>query len=100
MFVGFQPAGGRGARILSGADTLRLFGADIPIRAQVVQLSAFSAHADKDDLLRWCKAGTEKPAAVAVVHGEPEVARKFAESLQEECQWNARPAQYLEQRDV
>lgn len=100
VFVGFQPKGGRGAWILSGADTLRLFGTDIPIRAQVVQLSAFSAHADKNDLMQWCRAGSETPGAVAVVHGEPESAQRFAESLRDDLGWNAQPAKYLEQRTI
>jgi metallo-beta-lactamase family protein len=100
VFVGFQPRGGRGAWISSGADTMRLFGTDIPIRAQVVQLSAFSAHADRDELVRWCHGATETPGAVAVVHGEPESASNFADTLQREFKWNAAPAKHLEQRQV
>jgi metallo-beta-lactamase family protein len=100
MFVGFQPKGGRGALIASGAKTMRLFGLEIPIRARIEQLSSLSAHADLNDLMRWCRAASEKPGAVAVVHGEAEVAEKFSGTLNRELGWSAKVAEYQEQRDV
>jgi metallo-beta-lactamase family protein len=93
LFVGYQPPGGRGAWIKSGATSLRLMGEEFPIRAHIDEVTEFSAHADKAELLRWCEeskglSGASMPSKVAVVHGEPDSARAFAETLRERFSWN------------
>lgn len=88
LFVGFQPPGGRGDWIKSGAPSLTLFGDEVPIRASIDEISALSAHGDKNELLRWCREGQGKPGRVAVVHGEPDAAKAFSETLTKELSWN------------
>ncbi|MCB0329103.1 MAG: MBL fold metallo-hydrolase [Bdellovibrionales bacterium] len=100
LFVGFQPPGGRGDWILNGAKTLRLLGDELPIRARIESISGLSAHGDRGELLRWCESSKGTPGKVAVVHGEPESAKAFAETLQEKFDWKARPAKYRETMDV
>jgi metallo-beta-lactamase family protein len=100
LFVGFQPPGGRGAWIQSGAESLRIFGEEVPIRAQIEQISGLSAHGDRDEMLRWCRSCSGTPRQVYIVHGEPESAASFQTTLQQEFGWNARPAKYLEQVTV
>ncbi|MFN5447435.1 MAG: MBL fold metallo-hydrolase, partial [bacterium] len=46
VFAGYQAAGTRGAKMLAGDRTVRIFGEDIPINADVVSLPSMSAHAD------------------------------------------------------
>ncbi len=89
LFVGFQPPQSRGAWIKSGADSLRLFGQEVPIRAAVEEISGLSAHADQQELLRWCNSCTGRPDKVAVVHGEPEAAQVFSGLLSKQLQWNS-----------
>lgn len=100
LFVGFQPPGSRGDWIKSGASSLRLLGEEISIRAQIAEISGLSAHADKEELLRWCKSCTGKPGKVAVVHGEPGSATMFSETLKKEFSWNVQVAKYLESWEV
>lgn len=88
LFVGYQPPGSRGAWIKSGAQTLRLFGEEVTIRAAVREISGLSAHADRDELLRWCKSCRNTPGRVAIVHGEPESAKGFAATLKSKFGWN------------
>ena len=97
MFVGYQPPGGRGDWIQSGAESLRIFGEEVAIRAQIETISGLSAHADKDELLRWCSEGSGTPWQVAIVHGEPDSARSFQDTLQEKFGWNAFTAEYLQE---
>lgn len=82
---GFQAAGTRGEALLHGAKELKIHGRYVPIRAEVVQLDTLSAHADRDDLLRWLGAAQRPPRQVYLVHGEPSAAdtlrRHIAESL-------------------
>ena len=94
LLVGFQPPGGRGAWLKSGAQEMRLFGQEVSVRCKVEEISGFSAHADRDELLRWCKACSGTPKRVAIVHGEPEAAARFRDSLQQQLGWEAFVASY------
>lgn len=96
LFVGHQPKGGRGDWILSGAETLRLFGQETPINAQIASISGLSAHGDRDELLRWCRSCTGKPEQVAVVHGEREVAESFRDTIEKSLGWKAFVPAYRE----
>ena len=78
VLVGYQAAGTRGRRLLEGERTLRIHGRDVPVRARFMSLSGLSAHADRDELLRWIRSAPALPRAVFVVHGEPEAAQAFA----------------------
>jgi metallo-beta-lactamase family protein len=88
LFVGFQPPGSRGDWLKKGNDTVRILGEDIPVRAQIAEISGLSAHADKNELLRWARSCEGSPGKVAVVHGEPEAARVFAGELKRAFGWN------------
>jgi metallo-beta-lactamase family protein len=96
LFVGYQPEGGKGAWIKSGASTVRIFNEEIPIRAQISEISSLSAHGDYPELIRWCKSGTGLPKKVAVVHGENNQAESFAKKLKEELNWDCFVPSYLE----
>ncbi len=101
LFVGYQPPGGRGDWIKSGAETLRIFGQEVPIRAHIDEMSELSAHGDRDEMLRWCResialSGGRGPGRVAVVHGEPDSASAFAKTLKHEFGWNTFVPKYQE----
>ncbi|MGH0038550.1 MAG: MBL fold metallo-hydrolase RNA specificity domain-containing protein [Myxococcota bacterium] len=71
LLPGFQAPGTRGASIAAGAESVKIHGRYVPIAAEVVQLDAFSAHADQPDLLAWLRSIPGEPRGVSVVHGEP-----------------------------
>src|SRR5262249_60173604 len=70
LFVGFQAAGTRGRALLDGAQTIALLGAEVPVRAQIRRLEMLSAHADRDELVRWGRALPAPPRRVLLNHGE------------------------------
>jgi metallo-beta-lactamase family protein len=88
LFVGFQPPGSRGDWLKRGNSTMTLLGEEVPVRAEICEMSGLSAHADKNELLRWCRSCTGTPGKVAVVHGEPESAKTFSTTLERELGWN------------
>jgi len=100
LFVGYQPPGGRGDWILRGESTLRIFGDEVDIRAEIESISGLSAHADRDELLRWCEAGKGVPGKVAVVHGEPDSAHDFAQTLRNTYKWQAEVPEYLQALEI
>jgi metallo-beta-lactamase family protein len=87
LFVGYQAQGTLGRQIVDGATEVRILGERYPVRAKVAQIQAFSAHADRDELLRWLFHLDAPPRQVFVVHGEPEVSSRFAESIRERAGW-------------
>jgi metallo-beta-lactamase family protein len=87
LFVGYQAKGTLGRQIVDGAGDVRILGQRYPVRATVAQIQAFSAHADRDELLRWLFHLDNPPRRVFVVHGETEVSSRFAESIRERTGW-------------
>jgi metallo-beta-lactamase family protein len=77
LFVGYQSPGTVGAKLLEGAEFVRLFGEDIQVRSEIRQVDSFSSHADKKHLLEWI--GKVDPSTqVFINHGENEVTESFA----------------------
>ena len=81
VFVGYQGEGTLGRRLLEGAQSVKLFGEDISVRAKIVNFKGLSSHADRDHLLEWVEHFTPKPQQVFVVHGDREVTELFAHDL-------------------
>jgi metallo-beta-lactamase family protein len=70
-----------------------IFGEQVPVRAEIVTLGGFSAHAGQTALLGWLGAFAKRPARTFLVHGEAEVADEFARVLRARLGWPAeRPA--------
>lgn len=87
LIPGFQAQGTLGRRLVEGAKQVRMFGEDIPVRAEIHSVDGLSAHADRAALLRWAGAFRKPPARTFVVHGEPLAARALADALREMPGW-------------
>ena len=95
VLSGFQAGGTRGAALVRGERTLRIFGQNIPIRAEVIQLEGLSGHADADELLQWMGKATP-PKATYVTHGEPDAADALRFRIDHELGWTVRVPEHLE----
>ena len=89
ILTGYQAPGTRGATLAQGASFLRIHGQDVPVRAEVVQLHAASAHADANQLLAWLRALPQPPANVFVVHGDAEASDQLRHRINCELKWPA-----------
>ena len=96
LFTGYQAGGTRGARIIHGAKTIRIHGADIPIEAQVEYLTNTSAHADYDEMLNWLGALTNAPKQIFITHGEVDAAKSLKEKIENELGYLCSIPQYLD----
>ena len=96
LLAGFQAEGTRGRALLEGAKTLRIHGEDVAVRAEVVELRQFSAHAGKSELLRWLGAFQAPPKQTFLVHGEPAAAAALKASIETQMKWNVSIARYLD----
>lgn len=70
LFVGYQSEGTRGRRLLAGEKQIKLLGQLIDVRAKIVNISGFSAHADWHEMLRWMEGFSAPPKQTLLVHGE------------------------------
>jgi metallo-beta-lactamase family protein len=100
ILAGFQAQGTRGRALQEGAKTLRLFGQEVVVNAEIVSLGQFSAHAGKSELLRWLAGLTTAPRQTYLVHGEPSAAQSLQSAIQEKYKWKVSVARYLETVDL
>ena len=89
ILTGFQSPGTRGATLASGAPTIRMHGKDLPVRADIVQLSSASAHADANQLLAWLQQMPQPASQVYVVHGENQAADVLRQRIERELHLRA-----------
>jgi len=97
MFVGYQAIGTLGRRIVDGEKQVRILGQEHPIRAKVVRVNGFSAHADKEELLDWLSALKKPPRKLFVVHGESESALSFGNYIREKTGWEVEVPEYQDE---
>jgi metallo-beta-lactamase family protein len=96
ILAGFQAEGTRGRALQEGAKSLKLFGQDVPVCAEIVEMGQFSAHAGKSELLCWLTALPAPPRQTYLTHGEPAAAEALQAAIQGKFQWKAAVARYLD----
>jgi len=96
LIVGFMARNTLGRKILEegrayaeagrqgDAPLLRFYNKEYPLKAEVVELGGFSAHADREEMLRFLKESRLRPKKIAVVHGEEDQSLAFSQYLQKE----------------
>ena len=96
LFPGFQAAGTRGAAMLSGAEAIKIHGAYVPVRAEVVGMDSLSAHADYTEILTWLGTFPHPPKTTFITHGEPAAADELRRRIHETLGWSCVIPDYLE----
>jgi len=97
LFVGYQAIGTLGRQIVDGAKKVRILGKKHQVRARIAQIYGFSAHADRDELLKWVSRIKHAPKQIFVVHGEDEAAQQFSDFIKEKTEWQVLVPQYGEE---
>lgn len=87
LFAGFQAGGTRGAAMVAGAESIKIHGEHIPVRAEVKNLDMLSAHADADEILRWLRFFRKPPRMTFITHGEPAASDALRHRIEEELNW-------------
>jgi metallo-beta-lactamase family protein len=95
LFVGFQVPGTRGAAIVDGAESVKIHGEYVPIKAEIV-VNNLSAHADASEIMEWLTHIHPAPRRTFVTHGEPAAADALRHRIEEQLKWNCRVPDYLE----
>ena len=89
LFAGFQAGGTRGARLVAGERSIRIFGQDVAVNAEIVSLPGMSAHADAGQIMDWLRTVKRPPQHVYITHGEHDAADALRRKIQQELGWHA-----------
>jgi metallo-beta-lactamase family protein len=82
LIVGYQAQNTLGRRILEHQPTLKIFGEEYSLKAEVIEMQSFSAHADHNDLVDFIKQmDKSKLKNIFLVHGEPDEQGALSQSL-------------------
>jgi len=88
VIVGYQAVGTPGRSLVDGANTFRLGGDEIAVKAQIHTLGGFSAHASQSQLVDWLRNFKTPHPRLFLVHGETEAKETLKEHLSHE-NWQA-----------
>jgi metallo-beta-lactamase family protein len=83
LIVGYQAPGSPGRMLQDGSPNVRIDGKDVRVRGTVDTLAAWSAHADRDGLLKFAESclETKRTKIIFVGLGEPSAARFLAQRI-------------------
>ncbi len=81
LFVGYQAEGTVGRLLQDGAETVKLFGETVQVKAKIATMDGISGHADQQIMLDWLGALPQSPKRVYVNHGEDQVCDEFAATI-------------------
>lgn len=100
LFAGFQAGGTRGASMVAGADSIKIHGQYVPVRAEVTNLEMLSAHADADEILRWLKGFKIPPRQTFITHGEASASDALRKRIEKELGWTCAIPDHGQQVDL
>ena len=73
--------------MIDGKPTVKIHGREIPIKAEVAQISGFSGHADYQEICAWLMGFNRPPKKTFLIHGEPEASTALAERIRKQFGW-------------
>ncbi len=87
LLPGFQAEGTRGRSLAEGAKTLRMYGQDVPVNAEIISMHQLSAHAGQSELMRWLGGFSAPPRRTFLTHGEPAASQALQTMIREKLHW-------------
>lgn len=100
LFVGYQAAGSLGRRILDGADSVKIHGEMVPVKAESRVVDGFSAHADSGQLMKFVDESRDYLQKVLTVHGEDDAVLAMAQMIQDKFGIPAEAPEYGEKFEM
>ncbi|MDO8462126.1 MAG: MBL fold metallo-hydrolase [Deltaproteobacteria bacterium] len=100
VFVGFQAEGTRGRALTEGAESIKIHGEVIPVRARIEHIDSLSAHADYREILTWLSNFEKAPRMTYIVHGELKAAESLQDKIKSHLGWKTTIPKYGEGFDL
>ncbi len=101
LLVGYMAEHTLGRRLQNRELEVKIMGEWHPVRAEITQINAFSAHADYQEATDWLKSmDTSTLKKIFMVHGEPDVQIVFKDHLEEAGYPNVQIVKYGETYEI
>jgi metallo-beta-lactamase family protein len=100
LLVGYQAEASRGRALQDGAKYVRIYGEEVPVRAEIVNIGQLSAHAGKSELLRWLSGFQAPPRQTFLVHGEPVALDALRSAITSQYHWPVTIPAYRQSFDL
>ncbi|WP_029133733.1 MBL fold metallo-hydrolase [Sedimenticola selenatireducens] len=95
LFTGYQAGGTRGAKMLSGAESVKIHGEWVPVKARIEVIHGLSGHADYVEIQHWlARSQLTENTAIKLVHGEPESLEAMRDHLRRTTRYGVEVASY------
>lgn len=89
LFVGYQAAGTRGRALVDGAREVKIHGQLVAVNARIAKNDSMSAHADRNEIIRWLETLPAAPGRLCLVHGEPNPMDALKARIADRFGWQA-----------
>lgn len=100
VFVGYQAMGTLGRKIVDGISPVRLFNADLAIKARIFTINGFSAHAGQSQIISWMAAAVHPGLQVVLIHGEEKAQTTLKNLIQEKFGITAQVPSFMEEMEI
>ncbi len=70
LIIGYQSPSTLGHKLYRGDKMVQVMGERVEVRARVLSIGAYSAHADQNMLVSWIAKATHKPSRIYCTHGD------------------------------
>ncbi|MBU0648125.1 MBL fold metallo-hydrolase, partial [Patescibacteria group bacterium] len=92
--VGYQVAGTLGRSLFDGAKEVTIFGEKVKVRAKIMAVGAFSAHADRNRILQWIASMENLPQTIFLNHGEKTAKESLRDKINQTLRTEAVVSEY------
>ena len=86
---GYQAAGTRGRALVDGAREVKIHGQLVAVNARIAKNDSMSAHADRNEIIRWLETLPAAPGHLCLVHGEPGPMDALKQRIADRLGWQA-----------
>ncbi|MDP2668594.1 MAG: MBL fold metallo-hydrolase [bacterium] len=83
LFIGYQAPGSLGRRIEDGADVVKIFGEDVPVRCGKEIIYGYSSHPDEAMLFEFVSSHADTLKKVYAIHGEPKASLELVQKVRD-----------------
>jgi len=81
LIIGFQAQDTLGRKLYNGQKRVHVLDEYVNVKADIISIGGFSAHADQKMLINWIKSSKKRPKTVYCTHGEEQAALALATSI-------------------
>jgi metallo-beta-lactamase family protein len=95
IFAGYQAGGTRGAKMVGGAERVKIHGDWFPVKARLEVLSGLSGHGDSAEIEQWlAQSALDPETRIKLIHGDPEALEAMRDHLRQNTRFEVDVAGY------